>query len=254
MAIAFVGAADLGNNGGGDDLTVAYTVGGGSDRLLVVGVVGDTGSDLISGVTYNGTAMTLADSFAPGNRYSYLFYLLNPSTGSNNVVVTNSSNCYILAQAADYSGVGSFDAKIEAQTAGTATTKTTSLTTIAADCWIILYEHGYDAVSTSPTAGTGATRRVNEAAFGLGGLFDTNGTVSAGSNSMQTNRTFDVTQITHFMVSFAPPGGGGGRTTHNTRAFPLGMAIGMNWVGPGDCSEPILRRNSGIYVPRRLAA
>lgn len=31
-------------------------------------------------------------------------------------------------------------------------------------------------------------------------------------------------------------GGGGGRTTKNTRAFPLGMAIGMNWVGPGDCS------------------
>lgn len=30
--------------------------------------------------------------------------------------------------------------------------------------------------------------------------------------------------------------GGGGRTTRNTRAFPLGMAVGMNWVHPGDCS------------------
>lgn len=30
--------------------------------------------------------------------------------------------------------------------------------------------------------------------------------------------------------------GGGGRTTKNTRAFPLGMAVGMNWVMPGQCS------------------
>lgn len=29
-------------------------------------------------------------------------------------------------------------------------------------------------------------------------------------------------------------GGGGGRTTKNTRAFPLGMEIGMNWVNSAD--------------------
>lgn len=31
-------------------------------------------------------------------------------------------------------------------------------------------------------------------------------------------------------------GGGGGRTTKNTRAFPLGMAIGMHRGHPGQCS------------------
>lgn len=31
-------------------------------------------------------------------------------------------------------------------------------------------------------------------------------------------------------------GGGGGRTVLNTRAFPLGMAIGMNWRSAGECS------------------
>src|SRR6266550_1285190 len=107
MAIAFVAAADLGNNGGGGAYTVSYTVGAGSDRLLVVALVGAVvPTDNITGVTYAGVSMTLINKRIPSTgRCSYLFYLLNPASGANNIVVTNSSNEFIIPQAADYTGV-----------------------------------------------------------------------------------------------------------------------------------------------------
>lgn len=44
---------------------------------------------------------------------------------------------------------------------------------------------------------------------------------SAGANPLVRRRR---------VYRAAPAGGGGGRTTRNTRAWPLGMEIGMNWV------------------------
>ena len=39
-------------------LTYSHTCGAGSNRILFVGVWGDTTSDAITGVTYGGSAMT----------------------------------------------------------------------------------------------------------------------------------------------------------------------------------------------------
>ena len=82
--ITYDNSVDGGNNGGSTaSLTYSYTVGSGSNRLLVVNLIGDTSADDISSVTYGGTAMTLVGKVqAPSNNWQYLYYLLNPSSGS----------------------------------------------------------------------------------------------------------------------------------------------------------------------------
>lgn len=210
-SIAFVNAADGGNTTA-TSLTFSYTTGSGTHRLLVVGLMGDSTSDLVTGATYAGSAMTLAQKLAPGgggaNRWTYLYWLLNPTSGANNVVISASSSTFIGALAADYTGVktsGQPDATPVTNAGGAAiTTLTTSLTTVADNSWVILLENSYSGGPPS-TAGSGATRRTFDAAFGAIGLFDSNGAVHpAGSYSMTTNRGSGVSTINHILESFSP--------------------------------------------------
>lgn len=78
MAIAYDN--QTGNNGTATSLTVSHTASG-SDRIAVTGVVGENSSDVITGSTYGGAAMTLWDKIqVPGWRWVYLYYILNPAT------------------------------------------------------------------------------------------------------------------------------------------------------------------------------
>lgn len=74
-------------------LTWSHTCSG-TNRLLVVGVtINDGTSESVTGVTYNGVAMTSAGSVAlsaNGDEVS-LWYLVNPASGANNVVATFSA-------------------------------------------------------------------------------------------------------------------------------------------------------------------
>ena len=87
--ITYDNSADGGNNGGSTaSLTYSYTVGSGANRLLVVNLIGDTTADDISSVTYGGTALTLVGKVhVPANNWQYMYYLLNPSSGSHNIVL-----------------------------------------------------------------------------------------------------------------------------------------------------------------------
>lgn len=204
MAIAFVAAAD-GGNATATSLTFSYTCGSGSNRLLIVAVIGDLSVDDVTGVTYNGVAMTLIDKqlvVSGGERILYFYYLLNPSSGANNVVVSASSSHFLAALAADYTGVSALDNSTKNE-AGSVTSLTTSLTTVANNCWTMLAVDGYSG-NSAPTAGTGSTRRTFGAAFGNVGLFDSNAAITpAGSYSMSTGYP-GSTGIGHVMASFAP--------------------------------------------------
>jgi len=194
-AIAFVGAADLGN-ATATSLTHAYTAGSGTNELLVVSVIGDVpgGSDDCSGgghgVTYNGVSMTLRQKNVAGSgsaRFIYLFELLAPASGSHNVVVTCGSSHFIGAVAADYSGVVANDANGTGQ-AATATQVTVPITVGASNAWVIVtmvvdYTLGtaYQSCCSSTVA---LTQRVLDSAYHINGILDSNGTVSAGSQSV----------------------------------------------------------------------
>src|SRR5688572_21923212 len=58
-----------------------FTVGSGSNRALVVGIVQANGTvDAPSGVTFNGVAMTLIGGTTP-----YIYGLVNPASGAHDI-------------------------------------------------------------------------------------------------------------------------------------------------------------------------
>jgi hypothetical protein len=214
MGIAFNAAADGGNNGGTtNSLTFSYTCGSGSNRLLIVGVVGDQSVDDVTGVTYNSVSMTLAvkeTTVYVNNRVTYLYYLLNPTSGANNVVISCTGVHLLIAGAADYTGVAQSDQPDAAlATIGPNTnivTLTSSLTTIADKSWVILFEQGYN-TGPPPTAGSGLTQRAFDGVFGAWGIFDSAADVTpAGAYSMTTNRSSSSDSIIHAKTSFSPVG------------------------------------------------
>jgi hypothetical protein len=89
--------------------TTSHTTAAGSNRLIKVVVTWDTTGGLtVSGVTYNGVALSsLAQCNTPfGSKAVQLWYLVAPATGANNVVVTQSNTIVGMnAQISTYTGV-----------------------------------------------------------------------------------------------------------------------------------------------------
>lgn len=212
MAIAFGGATDGGNTSSTSH-TFAHTTTG-SDRFLVVAVIGDTGggAEDVTGATYNGVAMTLADKISDTNiaRFGYLFYLVNPASGANNVVVSCTSGHFLAAGAAHWTGVKQTgNPEVTNKTFSNADVDlslTTSITPLTADSWVILGSFGYDGSGGgSPTAGTGSTRRSFEPNFGLWGIFDSNADLPASSYSMTwTYAAGSAADLASIMLAIAP--------------------------------------------------
>jgi hypothetical protein len=208
---------DLGNNGGTGSLTGAFTMGSVSNGLLTVCLVGDVagGADDITGVTYNSVSMTLAAKRATANvsRFIYQYYLLAPASGAHNVVVTSTTNHYLIGTATSYSGVKQSaqpDASATNDTGGVNnTTLTTSVTTVADNSWTVLCGGAYDA--SPQTAGTGSTLRKTDATNSQT-IFDSNAAKTpAGSTSMAFGMTGSVA-MGAVLVSYAPYVAAGGQT------------------------------------------
>lgn len=88
MAIT-VSSATIGSSAGTSSLSFAHTVGSGINLLLVL-ISHSRGADSISGVTFNGDAMTRATHSA-SNVGAYIYYLLSPDVATGNVVVSVSA-------------------------------------------------------------------------------------------------------------------------------------------------------------------
>lgn len=179
-----------------DTLTFSKTCSG-DNRILLVGIrtykAGSAGQDdVITGVTYNGVSMTrVNDTYvtAGNNIRVYLYYLIAPATGANNVVVTQASGggWSIRAIATSYTGAkqtGQPDASNTATTgAGTATSLSCAVTTVADNCWVVGIERS-DEVSV---AGTNTTFRAKTGDYCY--MMDTNAPKTpAGSSSLQVTQ------------------------------------------------------------------
>jgi hypothetical protein len=195
-SIAFDNAADLGSVTA-TSLTTAYACSG-SNRILWVAVAGDGTSDLISGVTYDGVAMSLVQKRAPGdsnNKWLYLFVLMAPSSGSSNVVISASGSSTIEAVAASYTGVGQVgqpDNSNQSQSPGLQQTYGSSITPVANGCWVVLGWNAY-AFGNPPIAGSSTSLRAATAGNGLCAIFDSNGGVSPAAP-----RTLESTYVSAF--------------------------------------------------------
>jgi hypothetical protein len=215
-AIAFVNAADLGNNSGGtcSGFTPSYTITAGSSLIVLV-IAGDVGggNDDITNVTYAGATMTLAvkeTSAASTSRLLYLYYLTSPSSGAHNFGFACGSSHYLLAGVAEYSGTataGQPDATATLQSSSPSTS-TLGVTTVAANSWVLTA--GTSNGFPGPNCSVGCTQRAVDAAFQTWVLGDSNGSVGASGTNYTETVDFDGTgpSIKQITASFAPPGGG----------------------------------------------
>lgn len=88
--------------------TFSHTCGSGSDRLLTVMVVVDQDTQLCTGITYAGVALTRACRITDSaNIIAEVWYLKAPATGANNVVAnwTNTTGDIARLVATDWTGV-----------------------------------------------------------------------------------------------------------------------------------------------------
>ena len=246
MAIAFSTFVDLGNNAGSTtSLTAACNSGAGSglNRLLVVSIGTDlntasagTDFDDITSVTYAGLAMTLAakivdhasaDPKTP--RFLYLYYLVNPKPGSNNVVISCANTHYILAVAAVYTGVRP-QSPIDVTNTDevfNSTAETSSIASSIFNCWAILTNSPYTLTTLAAiTAGSGLTLRGVGAPNNFPSIFDSNGTITRGSAYSMTVNMSPACNDTEVIATLAP-------ALTQTQVI-LTSASATPWVRPGN--------------------
>jgi len=113
-------AFDAASNGTGT--TISHTCAAGASLIVVRKITGT-----VTGITYAGVAMTLLRSqlSAGADKNTYVFYLANPTTGANNIVITESGS-NPMAAAASYTGVGN----VSVVDGITAATSKTSVSTV----------------------------------------------------------------------------------------------------------------------------
>lgn len=194
-------------NGGlvnpGTSLTWSHTTSG-SNRILYVAVFGDNVTDAITGVTYAGVAMTLINKVKINlDRWIYLFYLINPTLGANNVVVSANASVAIAGDSASYTGAKQ-TSNVDVNTTNTAASSssiTTSFTTLTDKSWTILVAKGQNGtVDPIPGANSYLRAKGNDM-----GLFDRSGEITpAGLVSMTVQRGTGTGNWASVMATIQP--------------------------------------------------
>ncbi len=198
MAIAF-DAVSSGGGSGATSETFSHTCSG-TNRLLFVGGFNQEASSTITGVTYDGEALTEIASSSQTNNSVSLWYLIAPATGANDVVVTRSSSTdALIGVAVSYTGAKQSGVPDSDNTGGSSSgsSLTISTTTVEDNCWITGIFRNEVAVNS---AGSNTTMR-NSSSIAMG---DTNADQSpAGSYSIGTTWSGSGRNV-GVVASFAP--------------------------------------------------
>lgn len=90
MAVEYTGDVGSGTNRGFASLTFSVTVSDNDDRLMVIAIAAyNPGGSAISSVTYDGVAATfITNQSTPSHGFVALYYLVAPTVGTADVVVT----------------------------------------------------------------------------------------------------------------------------------------------------------------------
>lgn len=197
MAIAF-DLADGGNFTTGTSLTWSHTCTG-TNRILFVGYrCGAAGA--VTGITYNSVAMTRIASETGADNVG-LFYLINPASEANNVVISLGSSQFISGISSSYTGArqSAQPDSSNTRTAAATTNGNISTTIVADNSWTVAIAK---AASSAITGSTNATERAdgdnNEQS-----LMDSNGPLGAGSQTMTISSAGNATW-SEVIASFAP--------------------------------------------------
>lgn len=204
MAIAL----DASTSGGGDNLTFAHTCTG-SNLILFVGGAADYQADRVTGITYGGVAMTQVNKGQlDGDRWQYLYYLVNPPTGANNVVVSGPTGGFYKFSAISYTGAsqtGVPDSSALNMPVPASTTYAISTTSIADNCWAVAIIRANS--GGAKTAGANTTMRANNADTAF---FDNNaaktpaGSITLNVSCTNSNWGGNVATFAPFVAASGP--------------------------------------------------
>ena len=198
MAIAY-DATSTSITGSATSLTFAHTCTG-SNRALFLHIQTNTDSDPtdLTSVQYAGVSMTLIGKRSiSGTEYVYLYYLIAPASGANNIVINRTSSGLIGGNAASYTGVKQSGIPDASTTNSGASPLATSVTTILDNCWTVLAFTNASGIFSSLTGGT-----ARQSTDGRG-IADSNAVVTpAGSKTMTMDGS--SSNVYTVMASFAP--------------------------------------------------
>jgi pectate lyase len=231
---------------GRTSLSWSHTIGGGADRVLLVGVAIEdttTADANITSVTFGGVALTAVPNSkrsggGTGIIQTQLFYLLHSglgAAGARTVAVTTQGPVDgISAGAVSFTGVGQGvpgPAATKVDTSG-ADSISTSITSTVASAWIV------DVVgsgnSGSFTGSSGQTERWDIAASGMTGAMSTKALGGAGSTTLGQAHS-GANRLAHSLVQIAP----------STGAPPQNFTLTTNVSGSGSISR---NPNAGSYA------
>lgn len=190
MAIAL--DASSGSFGVGvTSLTWAHTCTG-SNLLLLVGFLTNNDTDIITGVTYNGVAMTKIQQLltSTNSYHSYVWGLLAPATSANNIVISASGSSLIYAGAVSYTGVSqsALPTDIVTSRAEITTSWGLTITPSVGDSWVFFHGRLSDPVSTAPDTSRNVQETLNLVAdsdAAVTGAYTINGTCTDSANNSQ---------------------------------------------------------------------
>ena len=212
MAVALDSSSKIGTawqSGSPTSITFSHTCTG-SNLILVVGAYTATATEYVTGITYNGEALTKITHLNPGGGDdTVMYYKIGPATGANNIVVSQVlGNNFIWAAGESLTG-----AKQSAQPdsfatnstfAGTSAGLTYTTTVVADNSWLSLITRG----SANASAGAGTVLRQDGTNGTNARFWDSNATVASGSRSLVTNGDAGAYN-SGIIISIAPAVSGG---------------------------------------------
>ena len=173
--------------------SLSFTVNAETDqhKMLIVGISGGGASLTVTGVTYAGVSMTALATGGSGSPYysEYrLFYLLDPPTGTANIIATQSTgtNMSIRFGLSVYGVKQSAPVGVASGRYATPNTLTQSITASVSGSWIISSITGSDVNNASPpsnyyTVSELATLNLGTASYQQNGL-DQSPTIGSASS------------------------------------------------------------------------
>lgn len=180
--------------------TISIVIGSNSNRILLVSVIANATP---SSVTYNGSAMTLVTSQAPSSvgYTQYVYKLVAPSTGTNNLVVTSTGiqgvtyqSWYNVSQATN----------VEAF-ANVAASGTLSITPLSGGARVVMFLELYHSSGTVTTVAASGTSPYNKATDCAVEADVVNNTVATHGDGYTENINVPVSTT----ITTAYSGGGG---------------------------------------------
>lgn len=207
MTITVGNNAGTSNNSDSSSISWNHTIAAGDGRLLIVGVFSAGG---LTGVTYNGVAMTIyPDALAFGaGAFLSTWFMLAPPVGTHQFVVSAGSAINLLAKSVDFSGTHStfataYDSATHSDAGATGTFSTSN--TLATNGLLL------DFIGTGVPAPTVASTNAAQAAVGAA-VSNADAAIRSSSANAGTVMAWDlgITGAAQIVWSLRPPDEVGG--------------------------------------------